>query len=168
MVPQPERKKVAGIGSRQTPRPVLEQMARIGRVYAKEGWILRSGGAPGADMAFERGFDLVGGEKQIFLPWRGFNGNRSPYFYAPPAAYKILDHLFPEAKQRSDAVRNLFARNMQQVFGPNLDDPSDLVICWMKKETPTGGTGWAVRAAMEFDIPVVNLLHEDHLVYEYL
>jgi hypothetical protein len=143
-------------------------MARAGKVYAEEGWILRSGGAPGADSAFERGCDLVGGEKQIFLPWKGFNGNPGIAHDVPKVAFMLLDDLFPEAKDRKPSVRNLLARNMQQILGPNLDDPSDLVICWMKKRTPTGGTGWAFRAAKEFGIPVINLLHEETELFMYL
>lgn len=160
--------RYAGIGSRETPTDVLEKMHLIGQRYAEAGWILRSGGARGADTAFEVGCDLGNGDKQIFLPKRMHNGNASPFYDCPKEAYKLLDDLFPEAKNRLPYVRDLLARNMQQVFGPNLDDPTDLIICWMKKKVPTGGTGWAVKAAMRFDIPVINLLHEEHLVYSFL
>ncbi|NYZ25158.1 hypothetical protein HND93_36125, partial [Azospirillum sp. ROY-1-1-2] len=64
----------AGIGSRETPPAVLEVMAAVGERLAQLGWVLRSGGAVGADQAFERGCDRVGGRKEIFLPWPGFDG----------------------------------------------------------------------------------------------
>ena len=69
----------AGIGSRQTPQSVQDLMVGIGRYLADRSWILRSGGAVGADMAFESGCDEVHGRKEIFLPWKGYNSNKSTF-----------------------------------------------------------------------------------------
>ena len=70
----------AGIGSRSTPDNVLGIMEKLGIVLAKKGFILRSGGADGADKAFEKGCDLASGQKEIYLPWKGFNGNNSSLY----------------------------------------------------------------------------------------
>jgi hypothetical protein len=51
-------------------------MEDIGEALAREGWLLRSGAATGADSAFERGADRVRGDKEIFIPWKGFDGRR--------------------------------------------------------------------------------------------
>lgn len=56
----------AGIGSRETPTFVLEAFKQIGEELAKLGVILRSGGASGADSAFEEGCDRVNGERDIY------------------------------------------------------------------------------------------------------
>ena len=45
----------AGIGSRETPDHVLETMASAAQYLGKEGFTLRSGGAKGADTAFDQG-----------------------------------------------------------------------------------------------------------------
>ena len=45
----------AGIGTRVTPPAVLERMTNIGMLLAMQGFVLRSGGARGADRAFEEG-----------------------------------------------------------------------------------------------------------------
>ena len=45
----------AGVGGRETPAHVLNLMTRIAQGLAKVGGILRSGGARGADTAFEAG-----------------------------------------------------------------------------------------------------------------
>ena len=45
----------AGVGARKTPADVLGWMERIAAGMATQGWTLRSGGARGADSAFERG-----------------------------------------------------------------------------------------------------------------
>lgn len=156
-------KVLVGIGSRETPDAKLKRMRQLGQLYAENGWTLRSGGAQGADSAFEQGFDLVNGKKEIFLPWKGYNGNKGTNIAVPEAAYAMLDLHFPSAIGRTPSVRSLLARNCQQVLGENLDTPADLVICWMKSITPAGGTKYAVLLAKKYGIPVINLLHEDAL-----
>jgi predicted Rossmann fold nucleotide-binding protein DprA/Smf involved in DNA uptake len=71
----------SGIGSRRTPENIQELMVKLGHYLAGRGWVLRSGGAEGADTAFEKGCDQVHGRKEIFLPWKGYNNNKSPFFY---------------------------------------------------------------------------------------
>ena len=53
----------AGIGSRKTPPHVLAAMTQIAEALAERGYILRSGGAGGADSAFEKG---AGSAKKSF------------------------------------------------------------------------------------------------------
>lgn len=50
-------------------------MAAAGERLAQLGWVLRSGGAVGADQAFERGCYRAGWRKAIVLPWPGFDGH---------------------------------------------------------------------------------------------
>jgi len=45
----------SGIGSRSTPENILHMMGDVAYRLANKGWILRSGGADGADNAFEQG-----------------------------------------------------------------------------------------------------------------
>ena len=72
-----------GIGSRTLPKEIYNKFYNLAQALGEthQGdpvFVLRSGGASGADTAFERGCDSVGGEKQIFLPWKGFNKSKSP------------------------------------------------------------------------------------------
>ena len=60
----------AGIGSRKTPVHILSKMRRVAERLEVRGYTLRSGGADGADTAFEEGCK----RKEIFLPQPGFNG----------------------------------------------------------------------------------------------
>jgi hypothetical protein len=137
-------------------------MTLIGSQLALDGWTLRSGGARGADSAFEAGFDINDGAKQIFLPFKGYEGNKSPLYERPPqAAYDLIDSMWTDVQHRTDLVRTMFARNCQQILGPNLDEYSDLVICWTERGKPVGGTGRAIKVAQKFGIPVVNLAVED-------
>lgn len=56
----------AGIGSRQTPQEILSLMRKTGASLTEKGLILRSGGATGADSAFEAGCDSIHAKKEIF------------------------------------------------------------------------------------------------------
>lgn len=71
----------SGIGSRETPPDVCHDMTRISAAAYKRGFMLRSGGAGGADLACEAEIPAAG--KEIFLPWKGFNGSKSPFYPAP-------------------------------------------------------------------------------------
>ena len=55
----------------------------------EENWPCKTGcyecrGPSGADAAFEGGCDQAQGRKEIFLPWKNFNANRSPLFLCLP------------------------------------------------------------------------------------
>lgn len=58
----------AGIGSRETPEWVLTIFERMGSWMAKRGDKLRSGGADGADSAFENGCNAANGQKKFTYP----------------------------------------------------------------------------------------------------
>lgn len=137
-------------------------MQGIARELASQGAILRSGAAAGADSAFECG---AGEAKEIFLPWAGFNGSRSPLYRIPPAAFEIAARFHPAWQTLGGAVRKLMARNSQQVLGGELDHASGFVLCWtpdaveLGSETSvkTGGTGQAIRIASGHGVPVINM-----------
>lgn len=63
----------AGIGSRETPPYVQKLMTEIAAVLEQRNFVLRSGGANGADKAFENGV-VNKQEAEIYVPWPGFNG----------------------------------------------------------------------------------------------
>lgn len=77
----------AGIGSRKTPRDILELMTKIGRAFYSAHWILRSGGAEGADSAFHTNVPPDG--RQLFLPWPRFNGVESEWDDPAPWTFPI-------------------------------------------------------------------------------
>lgn len=157
----------AGIGARDTPPLICSYMEQIGSWLAEEGWILRSGGADGADRAFEKGCDLAGGRKEIFLPEKGYNGNSSELFTPPETAFQLIDEIWEDLKNRTPLVRALFARNCLQILGSDLDSASRVVICWTRNGTAVGGTGKAIQIAELYKIPVINLFDEtqqNHLV----
>lgn len=164
-----------GIGSRKTPEQIKLIIQKIAWHLADDGWILRSGGADGADLAFEYG--AGDGAKEIFLPWKGFNKNPSPLYKIPEQAFEISALHHPGWRHLKPPVKNLMARNAQQVLGKNLDTPVEFVICWTPdgctkgkdRTKATGGTGQAIAIASSLNIPVFNLknanAHDNLLTY---
>lgn len=150
-----------GVGSRDTPVPILELMAKIGLALAVEGYTLRSGGADGADTAFEYGAMSGGNRGDIYLPWRRFNDNPSmAYGIQNAAATKIAARIHPAWFACSRGARALHTRNVYQVLSYDLKTPSDFLVCWTKDGKDVGGTRTAIVLAREWSIPVWNLANE--------
>ena len=143
----------AGIGSRKTPEDILKKMRVLGFVFAEAGYILRSGGADGADTAFEQGCRAADGKREIFLPWKDFNKNGSELFPPSPAAFDMAKQFHPAWDKLSTAGKKLHARNSHQVMGRDLTTPVSFVLCYAEG----GGTEQAIRIATAAKIPVINM-----------
>lgn len=140
----------AGIGARITPQPVLDKMRKIAMYLEFSGYTLRSGGALGADLAFESSI-LDPRMKQIFRPQD-----------ATPASIELASRYHPNWKACSEFVRKLHARNALILLGKNLSSPVQFVICWTPEGAITGGTGLSIKIAMDYRIPVFNLANPEH------
>ena len=165
------KKFYAGIGSRETPQDVLNSMNRIASELYDKGYIVRTGGAKGADTAFKLGAAeaSLGGSYvpyRIYLPWDGFNNYkhnpRQGYLDASTAstwneALALVDKYHPAPEKLSDFARRLMARNAYQVLSTTLKDPVDFVICWTRGGKLVGGTAQAMKIAMDWNIPIYNL-----------
>lgn len=143
-----------GIGSRNTPEEVQREFVCIAKFLAMHGLTLRSGGAKGADSAFEIGCNIVKGNKEIYLPWRGFENSTSDLIVTQEKAFLIAEMYHPYWSRLSPGVRKLQARNSHQVLGKDLETPSDLVICYTPNGSGKGGTGQALRIAKDKNIPI--------------
>lgn len=141
-------KAYAGIGSRETPPEWLDVMTLIARRLDAAGWVLRSGGARGADQAFAAGSS----RKQVFT-------SRFPLH---PAARASVALFHPAPYRLSVFARILHARNAHILFGAGMDDPVTFVVCWTPWGSGSGGTGQALRIAHACGIPVFDLGLEAH------
>lgn len=146
----------AGIGSRETPTEVLDFFEKLASFLAKRNYILRSSGAMGADKAFEIGCDKVQRQKEIYLPWKGFEGSKSDLIVNDKRAFEIAEKFHPYWNGLSNGAKKLQARNSHQVLGWDLETSSDFVICWTKKGKGEGGTGQAIRISKAYNIPVFD------------
>lgn len=157
------KRAYAGVGSRETPEDILPMMTAAARQLEEAGLMLRSGGAEGADTAFENGC-WHWPNKQIFLPWNGFNKRyltqpgtyrlEEPYL---GAARKIAQDHHPNWDALTYGAESCMVRNVAQVLGPKLDDPALFVLCWTPGGKGGGGTGQAIRIADTYHIPVYDM-----------
>jgi len=151
----------AGVGSRQTPKNIMEEMTKLAKELESKGYTLRSGHAEGADLAFEEG---VVHKKEIF-PGTKTTGTREHTIAREihPAPYAL------DKTKNPSFVWNLMARNTNQIFGKDLDVPVDFVIAWTpdaledykERSIESGGTGQAIEMASRKGIPVINMANPD-------
>lgn len=162
-----------GVGSRETPPKVLETMRQLGKVLAEKGYVLRSGGAGGADTAFEQGCDDFTkddkvGMKEIFIPWKGFSGrhrHEQDVYCLDENLYRnncfdIAKKYHPGWHRVSQGGRSLHSRNVLQVLGQNIQTPTAFVVAYAKRDKngkAKGGTAMAINIAEDNKIPVFNL-----------
>lgn len=148
-------KYYCGVGSRQTPDYICQAFAKIASELSELNYILRSGGADGADLAFENGAN----KKQIWLPWLGFNKSIEKFIFSKeltePLARLVINNQHWD--RLSEAGKKMHCRNVHQVLGNLVDEPvSEFVLCWTKGAEIIGGTATAIKLANKFDIPVFN------------
>lgn len=148
-------KYYAGIGSRETPAEIQKLMTTIAQKLSNMGYCLRSGGAEGADIAFEMGAKY----KEIFLPWNGFNNKfqDGKSYFVPPLNLDYVNQFHPAADKLKPGAQKLMSRNTYQVLGQTLNDPVDFILCWTKDAKKVGGTAQAMRIADHLEIPIFNL-----------
>lgn len=135
-----------GIGSRETPDEVLTQIAEIAKELQSKGYTLRTGDAKGADEAFRNSVQ----SKEVYTTKDATDTTRT-----------IAKEIHPNPAALKDYVLDLMARNTSQVFGDNLDVPTDFVLYWALESDnpmrPQGGTGQAVEMANRKGIPTINM-----------
>ena len=165
------------VGSRETPTNYLQEIQSLAKLARDRNWIIRSGKAPGADT-----YAQLGGQSssnptpmEIYIPWKGFG---SDIHYNPLAselsdnydilvnnpditskAFVIARGIHDNFDSLSQGSKGLHIRNVYQVFGKELNTPSNLVLCYAKVigNNPQGRTATAIKLAKLFNIPVINM-----------
>lgn len=149
----------AGIGSRETPQFYLDLMTKAAQFLNKRGFILRSGGAIGADSAFEAGAGIL---KEIY--YANPHGNDEQ-------ARLIAEKFHPAWDKCSEYARKLHTRNVFQIYGKDISNPvfTKFVIYYTKNGSGQGGTGQAIRIAKANNIPIFDMgLYNETLVADKL
>jgi len=157
VIQEDNKRYYTGVGSRKTPTHILDIMTKLATKLAENHYILRSGGAIGADKAFEYG---AGIKKEIYLA-----------HMATTESMEIASQFHPAWNNCSPYAKKLHGRNSFQVLGPNLNIPSKFLICWTpdgcishkERNRLTGGTGTAISIADMYNVPIFNLAKKDHL-----
>lgn len=144
----------AGVGSRETPDDVGTVMTGIAERAAEDGWLLRSGGATGADTFFERGASRDMAE--IYLAKRR-SGHPHGIVAHTELHNRLVEKFHPAPRALSPFAYELMSRNGCQVFGRDFTRPVSVLCCWTEGGRGEGGTGQAVRLANAAGIPVLDL-----------
>lgn len=158
---------IAGIGSRETPQSVLDEMKKIGEWCKDINFTLRSGHAEGADWWFEQGAQ----ENCVaYLPWTGFNdelkSNAKHIVYERnPETVALARKYHPKYDYLSQGAKKLMERNVWQILSPNLKNRVAFVVCWTKDGKGGGGTGQALRIAKDYGIPIIDFGKDPSMKY---
>lgn len=144
----------AGVGARSTPISDCERLTKIAAHLESIGFTLRSGGAAGADSAFEAGVSNPA-NKIILRPK-----------HCTQAAEDIVSKIHPAWWACDEHARRLHGRNAQIVLGQNLDTPCKFLLAWTLDGVNRGGTRTGLVLAKQHNIPVFNLaLREDNIKF---
>ena len=177
-------KRIAFIGSRKLAEPAHDEAAklfyRVSKTCAELGHIIRSGGAAGADYIAELAyFDAINAttadpdQVEIYVPWKNFQATRGinnplHHLHVIPSdpiyiqrANEMVYNTHPNPNALSQGALKLHSRNMNQVFGLDLNTPIDLCICWTEHGIKSGGTASAITLCERNNIPVFNLGVDD-------
>lgn len=161
----------AGIGSRDTPEHIGLIMTALASELGKQGYILRSGAARGADTFFEIGTQDPS-QKQVFIHCERLRDGRchdtqKGYFNAQryidyAQAVNIASEVHPAWHRCDRTAQEMHARNVYQVLGPELKPAtySKFLVCWAIPDihgVPEGGTRTAWKIAARYGIPRFNL-----------
>jgi hypothetical protein len=172
----------AGIGSREAPMSVQLLMARYARTaYDLKLGRLHSGDAIASDFAFwvgarlSKNFFELGAK--IFLSKNGYQGrwhdDQLGFINAKsldPIKYEIAGKLAYEARKGFYGLgtggKELVTRNAFQLLDEDLEHAVSKCLYWGipqgKTEKVRGGTNVGLQLAILFDIPRMNLFHEEN------
>lgn len=141
----------AGIGSREPPPTILDYMKFIAMTLGDRGYTLRSGGAIGADAAFEYG--AKHSKTPIPQIFKAADATRE--------AIELASNYHPAWHNCDSYARRLHGRNAMIILGKDLKAPVNFVVCWTRGGFPVGGTATGIRIAKGKSIVVYNLGTQD-------
>lgn len=149
-------KRIAVIGSRETPTAALEKFVEA---INDLDVIVTSGNAAGADQ-----FSKYWKKNIQYLPWKGYNvelgfGLKSIVAGDVTIYDDEIKRLFPWLIGKSQGLWRLVRRNMCMIAGIDGKHPVDAVFYWADETNGVvkGGTRYAVDFAKSLGIPTFNL-----------
>ena len=158
----------AGIGPRNTPIKVQEQMAALGKQLEEMGFILSSGDGIGADQAWAQ--EVKPKNTHIYLAQSKPSCTHGLVPDFIQVQWEFANKHFGMHRgglsltSQSAYVQYLFMRNLNILCGADLTEPEpvNFVAYWYEKDCPNGwagGTGHTVSMARDpmLDIPCFNI-----------
>lgn len=149
-----------GIGSRLIDSKHINLLYKIACLLEQDGWKCRTGDASGSDSVFRDAY--ISNPKNIYV----FSARavQLDLYTTANRAREIMYkyHPNPKAVSYSKFSEYLLTRDVYQVLGPSLREPSKIVICYTSNGELKGGTAMAIRIANAYGIPVLNIGNPKH------
>lgn len=152
------------IGSRRTPNDICNMMSLTGKKL-QDKYIMRSGGAIGADKAFEKN---VKPENKCIYTVKNFDFSQENYDFCYSELMSIWDkELNFDLYEKYNQI--LLLRDINQVLGSKNTslEKSKFLITWTPHENyfkrDVGGSRIAIRCALKHGIKVHNLVNSETL-----
>ena len=138
--PKPHSFAYAGVGSRQTPPGILAAMADIAQTLGDAGTALSTGGASGADKAFETGALRTDAPVTVHTPWPGYNGYRPGAIPRPTSTSSTRNPRRPSRAAPTSTSRGRTTRT-----GPAAAAAPARCSCATSRSSPARSTTTAKR-----------------------
>jgi hypothetical protein len=146
------KKRYTGVGSRAISLKTQEKFVNYINQLNSLDYICRTGDAKGSDATFR----LHAKEVIAYCP-----EDIDPNDWTAKELDLCMPNDRPTWRTFRKKIQNLLRRNMMQVLGPIGIDPSEFLLCWAPSthylDSSSGGTGYAIRCALNHGIPVYNL-----------
>lgn len=142
-----------GVGSRNIPFEIAQSLKEYAILLSNK-YTCRTGDAKGSDKIFVDNANPV----VAYSPKQVVN---DPNHWSYQEVQKYIPNDRSGFNSWTSFVKALLARNMMQVLGPNGNEPSKFLICYAPslnyEDSSAGGTGYAIRCALAYKIPVYNI-----------
>ena len=147
-----KRKYYAGIGDKKLPPQLPQIIQKVAKGMHGDGYCLRNNGMDGAEREFMRGVS----DKQLILPWDGFNGLKSQYNEAPEAATQVAYNHVNLFGDMSHSKQKIMLAKIQTILGVDCKTPVNIVVCYSFDEL-YGESAQMISLAKAYQIEIVNL-----------
>lgn len=154
-------RKYAGIGDVNIPENIKNLIHMLAEELAKDGYILRTGGAKGADTAFIEGCDKAKGIKEVFYP-SDLHVNAKTLKIAKEihGHWEYCENKLPKPGNKYSFPVQAHCRNMKIINGDVLNNPVEFTIAYQDINQVTGGTWQGIKYSQKLGIKVYNLFVE--------
>lgn len=153
------------------PQEAKDKILKVVRALADKGLTLRL--APGSNDHFLNEVASLFPNKEIYLPWGGYNREvKSPESLQPSElSYRVAINFHKRFLDLPDAVRTILANEANMILGKNCDNIVGFILGWspggdelITKDTDfknLGNLSFSLRIAKAFSIPFLNIANKD-------
>ena len=160
-----QNRSYVGVGIGDTTNEIKSIVKQITEVLNEANYVLRSDGEQGISSLFIKHAK----EKEIYLPYKDYNGYESEYHKSTREAEYIASRFHPCFYELKIDEKKIVSRYSHVVLGHDLRQPASFIICYTEdkvesvkdKAAYTGILGQVIAIGSAMAIPIYNLAKED-------